>query len=349
MSIQKKAFDTLPCGAQVDVYTLTNAVGASVSILTYGGIIQSLCVPDAEGNLADVVLGYPTIKGYIENPGYIGALIGRVGNRIADGHFVLNGKEYQLAKNENGTTHLHGGAVGFDKKIWQATPVEGIQADHLILKYTSADGEEGYPGELQVMVTYTFTDNCELGIHYEAAATEDTPVNLTNHTYFNLKGEGSGTIVDHEIQIDADCFTVVDSKCIPTGESRPVGGTPFDLRVLRPICEDIDADDEQIRFGAGYDHNFVLNGEDMRDCVVLRAAGREMTVSTDMPCIQFYAGNMLATDEAGKCGRQYTKREGMCLETQYAPDSVNQPEFPDSILHKGDKYDYTTVFKFGAF
>ncbi|MBE5766305.1 MAG: galactose mutarotase [Clostridiales bacterium] len=348
MSIQKNLFDTLPCGKQVERYTMTNASGASVSILNYGGIIQSIIVPNAAGEMADVTLGYPAIKGYIENPGYIGALIGRVGNRIADGRFTLNGIEYQLAKNENGVTHLHGGAVGFDKKIWDVTPVEGIKADHLILKYVSADGEENYPGELTVMVTYSFDDDCALSIRYEAVSTKDTPVSLTNHAYFNLAGEGSGSIIDHKIQIAADCFTVVDSKCIPTGESRPVDGTPFDLRALRRIGDDIDANDEQIGFGAGYDHNFVLNGEGMRNCVVLHAAGRVMTVSTDMPCIQFYAGNMLATEEVGKCGRPYGKREGLCLETQYTPDAINHPEFGCAVLAAGKKYEFTTVYKFNT-
>lgn len=349
MSIQKQIFGALPCGAQVDAYTMTNAVGASVTILSYGGIIQSIRVPDGAGKMADVALGYPAIDGYVQNPGYLGALIGRVGNRIANGHFTLNGVEYQLAKNENGVTHLHGGDKGFDKQIWDVTPVEGIQADHLILKYAGPEGEENYPGAMRVMMTYTFDDSCALTLHYEADCTQDTPVNLTNHCYFNLAGEGSGTILDHEIQIDADRFTVVDKLCIPTGESRPVGGTPFDLRVLRRVGDDIDAQDEQIGFGAGYDHNFVLNGEGMRTCVVLRAAGREMTVSTDMPCVQFYAGNMLATLAAGKSGHPYQKREGLCLETQFAPDSVNQPSFPDSILRKGEKYDHTTVYKFGAY
>ena len=324
MSIKKEAFGTLACGAQVERYTMTNALGASVSILNYGGIIQAIRVPDAQGHLADVALGYADMKGYTENPGYLGALIGRVGNRIDGGRFALNGKDYQLACNENGVNHL-------------------------ILSCQSADGEEGYPGALRVMVTYTFDDACTLTLHYEAATTADTPVNLTNHCYFNLAGEGSGTVLDHEIQILADRFTVVNERLIPTGENRPVGGTPFDLRVSRRVGEAIDADDEQIRLGGGYDHNFVLNGEGMRTAAVVRAAGRELTVETNMPCVQFYAGNMLDTPECGKCGHRYQKREGLCLETQYAPDSVNHPEFPSTILHPGEKYDFTTAFKFSAY
>ena len=349
MSIKKEAFGTLACGAQVERYTMTNALGANVSILNYGGIIQAIRVPDAQGHLADVALGYADMKGYTENPGYLGALIGRVGNRIDGGRFALNGKDSQLACNENGVNHLHGGNHGFNQKIWNVIPVEGVMADHLILSCQSADGEEGYPGALRVMVTYTFDDACPLTLHYEAATTADTPVNLTNHCYFNLAGEGSGTVLDHEIQILADRFTVVNERLIPTGENRPVGGTPFDLRVSRRVGEAIDADDEQIRLGGGYDHNFVLNGEGMRTAAVVRAAGRELTVETNMPCVQFYAGNMLDTPECGKCGHRYQKREGLCLETQYAPDSVNHPEFPSTILHPGEKYDFTTAFKFSAY
>ena len=349
MSIKKEAFGALACGAQVERYTMTNALGASVSILNYGGIIQAIRVPDAQGHLADVALGYADMKGYAENPGYLGALIGRVGNRIDGGRFALNGKDYQLACNENGVNHLHGGNHGFNQKIWNVIPVEGVMADHLILSCQSADGEEGYPGALRVMVTYTFDDACTLTLHYEAATTADTPVNLTNHCYFNLAGEGSGTVLDHEIQILADRFTVVNERLIPTGENRPVGGTPFDLRVSRRVGEAIDADDEQIRLGGGYDHNFVLNGAGMRTAAVVRAAGRELTVETNMPCVQFYAGNMLDTPECGKCGHRYQKREGLCLETQYAPDSVNHPEFPSTILHPGEKYDFTTAFKFSAY
>ena len=330
MSIKKEAFGTLACGAQVERYTMTNALGANVSILNYGGIIQAIRVPDAQGHLADVALGYADMKGYAENPGYLGALIGRVGNRIDGGRFALNNH-------------------GFNQKIWNVIPVEGVMADHLILSCQSADGEEGYPGALRVMVTYTFDDACTLTLHYEAATTADTPVNLTNHCYFNLAGEGSGTVLDHEIQILADRFTVVNERLIPTGENRPVGGTPFDLRVPRRVGEAIDADDEQIRLGGGYDHNFVLNGEGMRTAAVVRAAGRELTVETNMPCVQFYAGNMLDTPECGKCGHRYQKREGLCLETQYAPDSVNHPEFPSTILHPGEKYDFTTAFKFSAY
>lgn len=349
MSIKKEAFGALACGAQVERYTMTNALGANVSILNYGGIIQAIRVPDAQGHLADVALGYADMKGYTENPGYLGALIGRVGNRIDGGRFALNGKDYQLACNENGVNHLHGGNHGFNQKIWNVIPVESVMADHLILSCQSADGEEGYPGALRVMVTYTFDDACTLTLHYEAATTADTPVNLTNHCYFNLAGEGSGTVLDHEIQILADRFTVVNERLIPTGENRPVGGTPFDLRVSRRVGEAIDADDEQIRLGGGYDHNFVLNGEGMRTAAVVRAAGRELTVETNMPCVQFYAGNMLDTPECGKCGHRYQKREGLCLETQYVPDSVNHPEFPSTILHPGEKYDFTTAFKFSAY
>ncbi|HIS02478.1 MAG TPA: galactose mutarotase [Candidatus Pullichristensenella avicola] len=355
MSIRKVPFGKLESGEAADLYILTNTSGASVEITNFGGIIRAINVPDREGKLGNVVLGYKDVSGYQPLCGYLGALIGRVGNRIANGKCVLNGKELTLAKNEGGTTHLHGGNIGFDRKFWDVTPVEGICEDSLILKYTSPDGEEGYPGTLRVMVTYTFTDDNELILHYEAVSDKDTLCNLTNHTYFNLAGEGSGPIYDHKIEIDADTFTVVsDRKCIPTGEMRPVGGTPFDLREPKRIGDGLKMteEDEQMRFGNGYDHNFNLNGEDegLRfACEVTEpTTGRVMQVYTDMPAVQFYAGNGLESVNPGSCGRNYHKHEGFCLETQYAPDSINHPEFPDSVLRAGEKYDFITIFAFDA-
>lgn len=353
MSITKKSFGTLPCGREATLYTMTNASGASVSVTDFGGILVSVIVPDKEGVLGDVILGYNDVNGYIPCCGYIGALIGRVGNRIADGKFTLNGKEYTLAKNEGGITHLHGGDHGFNEKLWEVTPVEGIGEDLLILKTFSPDGEEGYPGNLKVMVTYTFTDENELILRYEAISDADTLCNLTNHTYFNLEGEAAGTtILDHTMEINADTFTSVSSgRCIPNGEMRDVTGTPFDLREAKRIGDGIDLEDEQLGFGGGYDHNFNLNdGEDgdlrFAACVTAPKTGRIMTVFTDMPAVQFYAGNAIKCVNPGKSGRLYGKREGLCLETQYAPDSINQPSFPDSVLYAGEKYDYTTVFAF---
>ncbi len=351
MSILRKSFGHLPCGAEADLYILKNAGGASVEITNYGGIVRAIHVPDRDGKLADVVLGHDDVMGYVPAAGYLGALIGRVGNRIKAGRFALDGKEYQLAKNEAGKNHLHGGNKGFDAKLWTATPIEGICEDKLILKLVSADGDENYPGTLSIMVTYTFTDDCDLIVRYEAVSDRDTLCNLTNHSYFNLSGEASGkTILDHTIEINADTFTVVDSECIPTGEARAVDSTPFDLREARRSGEGIDADDEQIGFGHGYDHNFNLNDDGMRFAarVCDPETGRTMDVLTDMPAVQFYAGNFLAGKNPGKSGRLYARREGLCLETQYAPDSINHPEFPDSVLYAGMKYDYTTIFIFGV-
>ena len=267
---------------------------------------------------------------------------------------VLDGKELTLAKNEGGVTHRHGGNVGFDRKFWDVTPIEGICEDSLILKYTSPDGEEGYPGTLRVMVTYTFTDDNELLIHYEAVSDRDTLCNLTNHSYFNLEGEGAGPVTDHVFEFNCDTFTVVDEKCIPTGEQRDVTGTPFDLRQPTRLADGLaqEETDEQLRFGKGFDHNFNINDPEagLRFAVHVEApvSGRTMDVFTDMPAVQFYCGNMLEGVNPGACGRLYHKREGFCLETQYAPDSINHPEFPDSVLRAGEKYDFMTIYTFDA-
>ncbi len=352
MSITKKPFGKAPCGCEVDLYTLTNAGGASVEITNFGGIVRAINVPDKTGKIGNVVLGYPTVEGYTPLHGYLGALIGRVGNRIANGECELNGEKLTLYKNENDMTHLHGGAVGFDRKIWDVTAVEGICEDFLMLKYTSADGEEGYPGTLQVMVTYTWNDDNELMIRYEAISNKDTLCNLTNHTYFNLAGEGSGSIENHVVEFNCDTFTVVDKYSIPTGEQRDVTGTPFDLRTPTRLADGFAKQDgdEQMTFGQGYDHNFNINDPEagMRFAVevVEPTTGRVMDVFTDMPAVQFYSGNMLESVNPGSCGRKYGKREGFCLETQYAPDSINHPNFPDSVLYAGEKYDFTTVFRF---
>ena len=352
MSITKKPFGKAPCGCEVDLYVMTNASGASVEITNFGGIVRAINVPDKTGKIGNVVLGYPTVEGYTPLHGYLGALIGRVGNRIANGECELNGEKLTFFKNENNMTHLHGGEVGFDRKIWDATPVEGICEDNLILKYTSADGEEGYPGTLQVMVTYTWTDENELLIRYEAISDKDTLCSLTNHTYFNLAGEGSGSIENHIVEFNCDTFTVVDKYSIPTGEQRDVTGTPFDLREPTRLADGFAKQDgdEQMTFGQGYDHNFNINDFDagMRFAVDVTepTTGRTMTVFTDMPAVQFYSGNMLESVNPGSCGRKYGKREGFCLETQYAPDSINHPNFLDSVLRAGEKYDYTTIYAF---
>ena len=341
MSIVKKSFGKAPCGKEVDLYVLTNAQGASVEITNFGGIVRAINVPDKDGKLDNVVLGYSSVEGYTPLNGYLGALIGRVGNRIAGGECEVEGQKLVLAKNEAGRTHLHGGDVGFDRKIWEAIPVEGICEDSLILKYTSVDGEEGYPGTLKVLVTYTFTDENELVIRYEAVSDKDTLCNLTNHSYFNLGGEGSGSVEDHVFEFNCDTFTVVDQFSIPTGEQRDVTGTPFDLRNPTRLGDGLakTASDEQMTFGQGYDHNFNINdpeaGLRFAVCVGEPKTGRIMNVFTDMPAVQFYTANMLEGINPGSCGRLYGKREGFCLETQYAPDSPNHPNFPDSVLRAG--------------
>ena len=353
MSISTRSFGRLPGGEEAFLYTLTNANGASASVTNYGGILVSLIVPDKAGRLGDVILGYDSIEAYADpadpNPGYFGAVIGRYANRIHEGRFTFHGQEIRLAANSNGQ-HLHGGDVGFDKKLFAAEPVEGAGEDSLVLTYTSPDGEENYPGELRVRVTYTFTDGNELKINYHAVSDRDTICNLTNHTYFDLEGEENGDITQHTVMIDADRFTVVDKDSIPTGELRDVTGTPFDLRAGKLLAEGfaVESGDEQMTFGQGYDHNFVLNGQGMRRAAVVAAplSGRVMTVCTDKPGIQLYTGNMIACSHPGKSGRFYQKRDALCLETQFFPDSVNHPSFPSCELKAGEEYDYTTIYAF---
>ncbi len=353
MSIVKKSFGKLPDGREADLYVLTNNSGASVEITNYGGIIRAINVPDKTGKIGNVVLGYNDVAGYCPTTGYLGALIGRVGNRIANGECELNGVKLTLAKNEKGITHLHGGKEGFNVKLWDVTPIEGICEDILIMKYTSPDGEEGYPGELKVMVTYTFTDENELLIRYEAVSDKDTLCNLTNHTYFNLNGEAGGkNIEDHIFEMNCDTFTVVDERCIPTGEQRDVTDTPFNFREPRRVGDSLALtdSDEQLGFGGGIDHNFNINdyeaGLRFAAEVTDPESGRVMDVFTDMPAVQLYCGNTLKGVNPGSSGRVYGKREGFCLETQFAPDSINHPEFIDSVLHAGEKYDFTTIFTF---
>lgn len=332
------------------LYTLTNKSGASVSISSYGGILVSLRVPDRDGVLGDVLLGCDDASGYVPTNGYVGALIGRVGNRIGGGNCVVSGQFLALAKNDNGINHLHGGAIGFNEKHWQVEEQPNEGYDSLVLSTVSPDEEEGYPGTLTVRVTYTWTDCGKLIIHYEAVSDKDTLCNLTNHAYFNLNGEGSGSIEDHIMTIHADHFTPVTYSLIPTGEIRPVEGTPFDLRKGVVIGDNIHSDDEQMRFGGGFDHNFCLNGQGMRLCARVEApqTGRVMEVSTDLPGIQFYAGNMLDGGMIGKCGRPYQPRDGFCLETQTYPDAVHHPHFPSCVLKAGEKYDTRTVYAFSC-
>lgn len=348
MNIEKGQFGRTNLG-QADVYTLTNANGCEVKITNYGGIVVSVKVPDKNGHLGDVVLGYETLKEYVENNPYFGALIGRCGNRIAKGKFTLNGKQYTLAVN-NGENHLHGGIVGFDKVVWHAEEIKEADGVGLKLTYLSKDGEEGYPGNLSVTVRYLWTNDNELRIGYAATTDKPTVVNLTNHSYFNLACKGD--ILGHELMINADRFTPVDEGLIPTGELRSVGGTAMDFRKSTAIGARIEQEDEQLKFGLGYDHNYVLNNYDGSLRVVARAyeptTGRVLEVHTTEPGLQFYSGNFLDGTITGKYGTVYHKRHGFCLETQHFPDSPNKPSFPSTVLKPGEKYTSTTIYKFAT-
>lgn len=352
MTFEKSLFGTLPTGDKVYAYTFTAQNGAAVTILNYGGIINKLMIPDRDGRLADVICGFDEIEGYLESDGYQGALIGRYGNRIADGRFTLNGKEYVLAKNDNGLKTLHGGNVGFDKKIWDVTPFMEADKAGLVLCLTSPDGDEGFPGTLKVKVTYTFDETNALSIRYEAETDADTVINLTNHTYFNLCGYDFGTNGTHYMMIDSDYITEIDDILIPTGNKYAVDGTPFDFRRPVKIGERIDdTSDKQIALGGGYDHNFILNadGTVKKVCeVYAEETGRVMSVYTDQPGVQFYSGNFLSHPHPFKGGFKQVKRAAFCLETQHAPDAPNHPEFESTVLKPGEKYDYTTVYAFGV-
>lgn len=342
-------------GKAVERYTLRNGSGMAVSILTYGGIVQSLVVPDRNGNGGDVVLGFDTVEDYVENSPYFGAIVGRYANRIAEGRFELEGVTYELAIN-NPPNALHGGEQGFDKVIWTADQVNDPDGPSLALSYTSPDGEEGYPGTLDVTVTYTVTGDNQVRITYAATTDAPTVVNLSNHSYFNLAGDGSGSILDHELQFNASAYTPVTATQIPTGEIAPVEGTAFDFTAAHPIGANIrDASDGQIRIGLGYDHNFVLDRDSPDDTTMIRAAvvtepasGRVMTISTTEPGVQFYSGNLLTGAFGGKGGRTYRQSDAFCLETQHFPDSPNQPVFPSTVLRPGQTFSSTTVYAFST-
>jgi len=349
-STSKKSFGKTPGGQPVDLFVLTNKNGAEVSITNYGGAVVSIKLPDRSGKFADVVLGYDTIDGYVNDKGYFGALVGRYGNRIAHAQFVLDGKTYTLAKN-NGENSLHGGVKGFNKAVWTAKTLSKKDGQSLELSYLSQDGEEGFPGNLKVTVIYTLTDSNALKIEYSATTDKKTVVNLTNHSYFNLAGQGNGDILGHLLTIEADKFTPVDSGLIPTGELRDVAGTPFDFRKPTAVGARIDQDDEQLKLGGGYDHNFVLrrsagSGESLAARVVEPTSGRVLEVWTTEPGVQFYTGNFLDGKTAGKGGVTYPKRSALCLETQHFPDSPNQPKFPSVVLNPGERYHTITTYKF---
>jgi len=345
-TIQKTHFGTLPDGTQVDLYTLTNSGGLICKIMTYGGIITEMHVPDRNGKLADIVLGYESLQQYLERSPYFGAIVGRVANRIAKGRFTLDGHTYALATN-NGPNHLHGGIRGFDKVVWHAEPVTRDDGVSLRLTYNSRDGEEGYPGTLKAAVTYTLTEKNELRMDYEATTDKPTPVNLSNHTYWNLAGEGS--ILDHVVTMAADRYTPVDDALIPTGEIKPVKGTPMDFTSPASIGSRFD---QLTAKPPGYDHNFVLNSGGKEFLFAVRVhepkSGRLLEVWTDQPGVQFYTGNFLDGSLKGKGGRSYERHAAFCLETQQFPDFVNHPNFPQSILRPGQTYHQSTVFRFST-
>jgi aldose 1-epimerase len=349
-NVQVSDYGVTAKGDSVKQYTLTNKNGMKVEVINYGGIIISLTAPDKNGKYQDVVLGFTKPEDYFNgNPYFFGALIGRYGNRIANAKFTLEGKTYELDKND-GPNSLHGGKEGFDTKIWTVEPVKEAQFPTLKLTYVSADGEEGFPGKLTTTVLYTLTDDNALEISYEATTDKATVVNLTQHSYFNLSGNFTQSITDHELQLKAEKFLPVNSTIIPTGEEKSVKGTPFDFTVSKPIGKDINSDDEQIRLGQGYDHNWILEGKGLRTIATVYhpATGRVMEVMTDQPGVQFYSGNFLDGKYETKTGGKYEKRNGFCLETQHYPDSPNQKAFPSTELKPGQKYQTKTIYKFSV-
>ena len=351
--MERTPFGTAPDGQPVDVYTLTNPRGVEARVTNYGGIILGLRVPDRNGRFEDVVLGYDTLAGYLKESPYFGALVGRYGNRIARGRFTLDGQAYTLATN-NGENHLHGGLRGFDKVVWTAEPFENDQGRGLVLTYVSPDGEEGYPGTLSARVTYTLTDDNALVFDYHATTDKATPVNLTQHSYFNLAGNGQGDILGHVVTIHADRFVPIDPTSIPLGGLRDVTGTPFDFRRPLAIGTRIRQEDEQLRNGQGYDHCFVFNpnggaGEPTLAAHVLEpTTGRVMEVYTTEPGMQFYSGNFLDGTLKGKKGVVYPHRSGFAMETQHLPDSPNQPDFPSTILRPGEHYRSRSLYRFSV-
>ena len=346
--VQKQPFGTHD-GRPINLYTLTNSQGLEIRAMNYGGIILSVRVPDRKGQFADIVLGHDTLEGYVPNPPYLGAVVGRYANRIANGTFTLDGKTYTLPKNDGPNT-LHGGVKRtFDKVVWDD---EALKKNGVAFTYLSKDGEEGFPGNLKIKVTYTLTEENELVIDYEATTDKATPVNVSQHSYFNLAGEGAGDILNHELTVNADRFTPVDKNLIPTGELRPVKGTPLDFTAPTKIGARIDDNYDQLVLGRGYDHNFVINRKGEGLALAARVyeptSGRVMEVSTTQPGVQFYTGNFLDGTITGKQGHVYKRRYAFCLETQHFPDSPNRPDFPTTILRPGETFHSKTVFKFST-
>jgi len=353
--IKVTPFGQLSDGTPAHLYTLENASGFRIDVTDFGGVIVKILAPDRDGKLGDVVLGFNDVAPYQTKSPFFGALIGRYGNRIAHGKFTLDGQTYSLPLNDHPgdiPCSLHGGKVGFDKVMWKAEPKTVNGNPTLVLTHVSPDGDQGYPGTLTAVVTYTVTPKDELCIEYQATTDKATPLNLTNHTYFNLNGEGSGTILDNELMLKAAKTTPVDAGLIPTGEIVPVAGTPLDFTTPHAIGERIGADNEQLKFGLGYDHNWVLDNQDgslaLAATLYAPKTGRFMQVFTTEPGIQFYSGNFLDGTLTGKSGKTYIHRSGLCLETQHYPDSPNHPNFPSTILRPGETLHSTTIYRFST-
>ena len=352
VTVVRSSFGQLPDGRAVEAFTLTNPAGIVVQAITYGGIITVIRTPDRSGRPGDIVAGFDDLAGYLGASPYFGAIVGRYANRIAGGQFSLDGTTYHLARN-NGPNALHGGLRGFDKVLWSGEPFAADSGAGVTLRYSSADGEEGYPGAMAVRVTYRLTPDHDLIVDFEATSTRPTPVNLCQHTYWNLHGDGAGDILDHLLTLDASAYTPVDSTLIPTGEIAPVAGTPFDFRSPTAIGARIDQPDPQLRVGRGYDHNWVLDRGGRTGLVhaarlVDPVSGRSLDISTTEPGLQFYSGNFLDGTVTGKGGRVYRHRSALALETQHFPDSPNHPNFPSTILRPGETFRSRTVFRFGV-
>jgi aldose 1-epimerase len=349
MELEKQFFGKTVAGDRADLYRLSNDEGMEVAITNYGAAIVELRIPDRDGKPADVVLGFDSLAGYLAHSEYFGAAIGRYANRISGGSFFLNGNEYKLNRNE-GDNHLHGGIKGFDKVLWQFESVVGHHHETLNLAYVSRDCEEGYPGNLLVNVIYTLTDENVFTIEYTATTDQSTIVNLSHHSYFNLAGEGSGDILDHELMINANHFAPVNQSLIPTGKVKNVGGTALDFIEMTRLGQRIDNDEKQLVYCNGYDHNWVLNGKEGKLNLAAKVyepkSGRTMELHTTEPGLQFYSGNMMREAVMGKAGHVYRPRYGLCLEPQHFPDSPNQPAFPSTVLKPGDQYRQTSAFKF---
>lgn len=347
MSITQKSFGSVN-DKEVFLYSLKNSSGMAVDITTYGGALVNIFVPDKNNALTDVILGYDSLEGYVNGTSHQGALIGRYANRIAEGKFVLDGTEYVLDKNDNGANCLHGGNTGYNTRVWDVLYTADGKEPMLSLMYTDVDGTENFPGTVNVNVIYTLTQDNALKIEYIARTDKPTVINLTNHTYFNLNGYASGDILEHELQIMADSFTPVNEHLIPTGEIRSVKGTPFDFTELKPIGRDLYCDDEQLKTGGGYDHNFITGDAGVMKHIAHAVADKSgiiMDAYSDKPAVQLYIGNFL-NGENGKNGSKLNKRNAFCLETQYYPDSPNHAEFPSCVLRPSEQYHFTTVYKF---